>query len=117
MQLTPSLDASLNLTVMRFELGLSRERMARLLDVSAKTIERWEQRGSAPRATADQQRLLQIREILDLGRIVYTDEGLHLFLTTPMPVFDGSTALQMIERGEGERVFAALATDYEGLGP
>lgn len=33
-----------------------------------------------------------------------------------MRVLDGSTALQMIERGEGERVFAALAQDYEGLG-
>jgi len=116
MQLTPSLDASFNVTVMRSELGLSRERMARLFDVSAKTIERWEARG-APSSAADRQRLLQIREIIDLGRIVYTDEGLRLFLTTPMPVFDGATGLQLIGRGEGERVFAALATDYEGLGP
>jgi transcriptional regulator with XRE-family HTH domain len=101
---------------MRAELGLSRERMARLLDVSAKTIERWEQRGVAPRSTADRQRLLQIQEILELGLIVYTEEGLRLFLTTPMPVFDGSTGLQLIERGEGERVYGALAQDYEGLG-
>jgi hypothetical protein len=117
MQTAPTLQPPFDLTSIRSELGLSRERMARLLDVSAKTIERWERRGDAPSATADRQRLLQIREILDLGRIVYTDEGLHLFLTTPMPVFDGATALQMIERGEGERVYGALATDYEGLGP
>ncbi|CAN5685896.1 hypothetical protein BH23CHL4_BH23CHL4_28720 [soil metagenome] len=68
-----------------------------------------ERRGDAPPSTANRQRLLQIREIIDVGRIVYTDEGLQLFLTAPMPVFDVSTALQMIERGEGERVFAALA--------
>lgn len=116
MQIATPVRANLDLTAIRSELGLSRERMARIFDVSAKTIERWEQRGDAPPSTADRQRLLQIREILELGQIVYTDEGLRLFLTTPMPVFDGSTALQMIERGEGERVFAALAQDYEGLG-
>ena len=116
MQLTTRSQTQLTPHALRSELGLSRERMARLFDVSAKTIERWEARGAPPSA-ADRQRLLQIREILDLGRLVYTAEGLQRFLDAPLPVFKGATALQMIERGEGEQVLAALATDYEGLGP
>jgi DNA-binding XRE family transcriptional regulator len=101
---------------LREELHLSRERMARLLDVSAKTIERLEARDELPASRAARQRLAQIQEIVKLGRVVYTPHGIDLFLTTPMPVFDNHTALQLIELGQGDRVFAALAEDYEGLG-
>lgn len=52
----------------------------------------------------------------ELGRSVYTPDGFRLFLRTPMPEFGDRTALQMIEQGEFERVIAALAADYEGLG-
>jgi hypothetical protein len=33
-----------------------------------------------------------------------------------LPVFEGRTALQMIEQGKTGEVIAALASDYEGLG-
>jgi transcriptional regulator with XRE-family HTH domain len=101
----------------RATLGFSRERMARLFGVSAKTIERWEARESLPANLLVRQRLAQVQEIATLGRIAYTPEGLTLFLTAPMPVFHGRTALQLIESGQADEVFAALATDYEGLGP
>jgi len=101
---------------LREDLGLSRERMARLLDVSAKTIERWEARPEPPANRAARKRLAQLREIVFLGLIVYTPEGFHRFLTTPMPAFDGRTGLQLIENDEGEEVIGALAADYEGLG-
>lgn len=97
-------------------LNLSRERMARLLDVSAKTIERWEQRDERPSSTQVRQRLAQLQEIAQLGHIVYTPEGFSMFLTTPFPTFDGRTALQMIELGQAEQVLGALAEDYEGIG-
>ncbi len=101
----------------RAAIGLSRERMAHLFGVSAKTIERWEARESLPSGALVRQRLAELQEIATLGRIVYTPEGLTLFLTTPMPAFDGRTGVQLIESGKAARVFAALATDYEGLGP
>jgi transcriptional regulator with XRE-family HTH domain len=102
---------------LRSRLGLSRERMARLFDVSAKTIERWEIKGTLPPAADDRRRFGQLLMIIELGRIVYGDEGLQLFLRTPMPVFDGMTALELIERNQEEIVYSALAADYEGLGP
>jgi DNA-binding XRE family transcriptional regulator len=100
----------------RRSLGLSRERMAHLFEVSAKTIERWEARGTPPESPHARRRLSQLQEIAQLGHIVYTPAGFHYFLTAPMPVFGGRTALQMIELGEGDAVFAALAADYEGSG-
>lgn len=100
----------------RKELGLSRERMGRLLDVSAKTIERWENRDALPAGPLQRGRLAQLQVIAALGRVVYTAEGLTCFLSTPLPEFERRTALQLIELGQGNRVLAALAADYEGLG-
>jgi DNA-binding XRE family transcriptional regulator len=103
---------------LRRDLHLSRERMARLLDVSAKTVERWEVQHSLPSRTGSRIRtqLAQIEEVRDLGLSVYTLEGFQEFLRTPLPTFDGRTPLQMIEQGKADDVIAALASDYEGLG-
>jgi hypothetical protein len=92
--------------------------MARLVDVSAKTVERWEHRQGLPLGASSRVReqLAQIQEIRDLGLIVYTPEGFQLFMKTPLPTFAGRTALQMIEQGHAAAVLAALASDYEGLG-
>jgi DNA-binding XRE family transcriptional regulator len=106
----------LNPRELRLALALSRERMARIFDVSAKTIELWESQNSLPSGTQAAEVFSQLQEIVELGRQVYTAEGLRRFLTTPMPVFSGRTALKLFERGDAELVLSALAADYEGLG-
>lgn len=101
---------------LRQDLHLSRERMGRLLDVSAKTVERWEAMGNWPASVRHRRELARIREIVSLGQVVYSPEGFSRFLTVPLPAFDGRTALQTMERGDLDTVLAALAADYEGLG-
>ncbi len=98
----------------RGALALSYERMGRLLDVSGRTVERMEAFDRPPRSAAVAERLGQLAQIVELGQSVYTAEGWRLFLTLPQPRFGGRTALQLIERGETQRVLGALATDYEG---
>jgi len=100
----------------RGELGLSRERMARLFDVSAKTIERWESRDSLPSGTAARLRFSQVQQIAELGALIYGVYGVNRFLSMPLSEFDGMNGLQLIEMGQADRVIAALAADYEGLG-
>jgi len=100
----------------REDLRLSRERMGRLVDVSAKTIERWEARDALPASPALRSRLSKIQEIVRVGRAVFTREGFLEFLSTPVAAEGGYTPLQLIELGQPERVIAALAADYEGLG-
>lgn len=100
----------------RHDLNISRERMARLMDVSAKTIERWEESDSLPSNRHTRSLLARIREIVDLGLSVYTQAGFRRFLQTPLPSFQGRTALQMIEQDQADQVIAALASDHEGLG-
>lgn len=104
--------------MLRKDLDLSRERMARLLSVSAKTIERWEEKDALPPNASTHARMLfsQIKEMRDLGLTVYTLAGFRLFLKSPMPAFSGRTALQMIEQGLIEDVISEFAGDYEGLG-
>jgi DNA-binding XRE family transcriptional regulator len=101
---------------LRHDLDLSRERMARLVDVSAKTVERWEEQDALPANSRARIQLSRIQEMRNLGLTVYTAEGFRRFLRTPLPTFHGRTALQMVEQGNVDAVIAALATDYEGLG-
>jgi DNA-binding XRE family transcriptional regulator len=101
---------------LRRDLDLSRERMARLFDVSAKTIERWERSQSLPSSRRVMIQLAQLKEMRDLGLMVYTPEGFRLFMRSPLPDLGGQTPLQMIEQGKIEEVIGALAGDYEGLG-
>ena len=102
----------LHLAQIRRDLDLSRE----LLDVSAKTIEHWEERDALPSSTRLRQLLAQVQEVIDLGRSVYTHEGFSRFLQTPLRAVQGQTPLQLIEQDRAEQVIAALASDYEGLG-
>ena len=109
---------------LRRDLNLSRERMARLIDVSSKTIERLEEQSASPAAAKVRPqpnskawaRFAKIQEMRDLGVMVYTEEGFRQFLRTPLPIFKSRTPLQVIEQGEIDQVIAALASDYEGLG-
>ena len=101
---------------LRDVLRLSRERLARLIGVSAKTVERWEAKPTRPARDDIRARMAQLHEIADLGAVVYTRERLADFLDAPLAEFDGLTALQLIERGQADRVLAALSSDYEGAG-
>jgi transcriptional regulator with XRE-family HTH domain len=112
----PTSPPVLDSLLIRTQLGLSRERMARLMDVSAKTIQRWEDGGSLPASRELRDRLARLEEIASLGTVVYTTEGFSRFLITPLLAFGGRSALQMIEQGQADAVLAALAADYEGLG-
>jgi DNA-binding XRE family transcriptional regulator len=105
-----------SITQIRQGLGVSRERLARLLDVSTKTIERWEARASPPKNRRALARLVKLGEIVELGHQVYTPEAFHSFISLPMPVFGGRTALQMIEMDEIDRVYGEIVADYEGAG-
>jgi putative toxin-antitoxin system antitoxin component (TIGR02293 family) len=102
---------------MRALLDISREQFGRMIEVSAKTVERWEaKRARRAQVTSGATRLSELAEIIELGRTVYSDDGLREFLRTPMAAFGNRTPTQMIQAGEAARVIAILAADYEGLG-
>lgn len=100
---------------LRSALGISAERMGRLVDLTPKTIARLEASDRLPASAAAASRLAQVQEIVDLGLLVFTSQGLRRFMITPFPAFGHCTALQLIERGEAARVLEELAAAYEGV--
>jgi transcriptional regulator with XRE-family HTH domain len=100
----------------RRRLAISQEHMSNLLRVSVKTISRWEKDEGQPRSSEQLARLAKLKEISELGQIVYTPEGLREFLSTPLPVFAGHTGFDLLQLGDYEPVIGALAADFEGTG-
>lgn len=106
----------LSVARIRANLGISRERLARVLDVSARTVQRWEEHDQLPTNKWILKVLIQLNEILDLALTVYEPKGVHLIMTTPQPGFGGRSGLDLVEAGSGEEVFGTFAADYEGQG-
>ena len=98
--------------MIRQQLSLSQEKIGSLLQVSSKTIDRAEKRQFLLKADA-QARLAKLDEIVTLGLMVYTLDGLKEFLATPLPIFNQHTALNLMQIGEFKRVISALAADFE----
>jgi len=88
--------------------------MARLLDVSAKSIERWEERDALPASVLLRQRLAEVQEIATLAHMVFEADAIRGFFATPLPALAGHTPLQAIANGDGSRVLSMLAAAYEG---
>ena len=99
----------------RHDLGISRERMARLLDVSSRTVARWEDQQQLPANRWVRQVLIQMRNITELGHESLTQDGFQAFMTSPQPVFGDRSGIEMIERGEAETVYRELAGMAEGF--
>jgi DNA-binding XRE family transcriptional regulator len=108
--------STLAMPEIRSTLDLSRERMARVMDVSTKSIERWEQGATLPTNSRVLGRLARLQELIDLGLQIYTRDGFRIFLRAPLAEFGGRSALQMLEQDQADKVLAALAADYEGQG-
>jgi len=109
-------DRHLNLFEIRQGLAISQERMANLLKVSAKTVTRWEKGTRQPSDRDVLLRLAKLKEIQQMGLRVYTPDGFGEFLNTPLPVFGGRCAFDLLSLGDYEAVISALAADFEGAG-
>src|SRR5438874_8147142 len=70
----------IDLRRIRARLGLSYERMGRLLGVSGRTVERMERLGRTSRRPVVAERLAQLAQIVDLGELVFTPDGWRQFL-------------------------------------
>jgi DNA-binding transcriptional regulator YiaG len=100
----------------RERLGVSQERLARALDVTSRTVERWEKIGELPSSPAGIRRLETLAAVAQLGEIVFGTEAFRRFLGLPHPIFGNRTPWELIERGDVEHVYGVLAAEHEGLG-
>jgi DNA-binding transcriptional regulator YdaS (Cro superfamily) len=85
---------------------LKQEAVARLTGYSPRAVADWA--SGKPLSQSSAQRVTEIERLCDaLGKVVKPD-SIGRWLQTPNDAFDGSTPLQVIERGEVDRLWRMI---------
>lgn len=101
-----------NLSQMVRLLGVSQEVLSRILNVSARTAHRW-LKGARPRRTRELERLLEI--IMLLEQTLPSDDAIRSYLYQSNPTLHGEKPIDLLIRGEFDRVAADLQAVQEGV--
>lgn len=104
-----------DIRTLRSHLGLSQESFSRVLDVSARSVERWEARGLTVVALDEDvsRRLATTSEILALVGEVYNGD-VAAFMTTPRRSLRMRTPREAMIHGDLEAVRQILVNALEG---
>jgi len=87
----------------RHSLGVSRRVFSRLTGYSERSIAAWESgRSLSPKS---RQRILEIQRLQKALANVIEADSIREWLDTPNPAFDGLKPLEVIERGEIDRIW------------
>ena len=79
----------------------------------ARTVTRWRQ-GASPRRVAEE-RLLELKAVVDLLRRALRDEPARLWIRSPDPDLSYEKPLDLIERGEYRKVIGVILSITEGV--
>lgn len=86
--------------------GVNQDTFTRLTGFSPRAVAHWAQ-GRKPSASTER-RLAEISRLFDELEKFVASEDIGPWLKEPNPAFDGSTPLQVVERGEIDRVWRML---------
>lgn len=87
--------------------------VARVTGATPRSVTRWLE-GVSPRHPAEE-RLIEMKAVLDVLRRVLREEPAHLWIRSPNPDLDYHKPLDLIERGEYRRVIGAILALGEGV--
>ena len=93
-------------------LDVSQEALSRILNVSSRTAHRW-LKGTRPRRTRELDRLLEIVALLE--QTLPNDEAIRGYLCHANPSLQGERPIDLLIRGEFDRVSADLQAVQEGV--
>ncbi|MBX7068387.1 MAG: MbcA/ParS/Xre antitoxin family protein [Microthrixaceae bacterium] len=88
--------------------------LARVSDTNARSVARWKAEAAAPRREAEE-RLLELRAVVDLTRRVMRDDAARLWMRSPNPDLDYEKPLDLIASGQYQRVVDLLLALAEGV--
>jgi len=83
--------------------GISYDTLTRMTGFSLRAVSNWSQ-GSKP-SSSTARRLTEIKRLFTALEKLVSPEAIGPWLKEPNPAFDGSTPLQVIERGETDRIW------------
>jgi CheY-like chemotaxis protein len=93
-------------------LGVSQEGLSRILNISARTAHRW-LKGTRPRRTRELHGLLEIVTLLE--QTLPNDETIRSYLYHANPTLRGEKPIDLLKRGDFDRVSADLQAVQEGV--
>ena len=93
-------------------LGISQEVLARVLNVSSRTVHRW-LKGARPKPNQVLARLLGIVTLLQ--RTLPTTDAIQTYLRYPNPNLGGDRPIEVLTRGDFDRIESDLQAIQEGV--
>jgi len=88
--------------------------VARVVGTSVRSVTRWQRSGSTPRRE-NEERLLELKVVVDLLRTVLREPSARLWIRSPNAELGYEKPLNLIERGEYRRVIGAILALPEGV--
>lgn len=88
--------------------------VAHITGATQRSVSRWTTAKAAPRRGAEE-RLLELKAVVDLLRTVLRDEPARFWLRSPNPDLDWRKPLDLIADGEYRRVIGAVLAVAEGV--
>ena len=88
--------------------------LARVSDTNPRRVARWKSQGAAPRRLAEE-RLLELRAVVDLARRVMNDDAARFWLRSPNPDLSYDKPLDVVAAGQYQRVIDLLLAIAEGV--
>ena len=88
--------------------------VARVSDTNPRSVTRWKAEAAVPRRKAEE-RLLELRAVVDLARRVMRDNAARLWLRSPNPDLGYEKPLDLITQGRYQRVIDLLLALAEGV--
>ena len=88
--------------------------IARVLGTTPRSVARWSGSGATPRRQ-NEERLLELKAVVDVLREVMREEPARLWLRSPVPALDYLKPMDQIEQGEYRRVIGVILSIGEGV--
>ena len=98
--------SKIKVTVLRSELGLSQAELARVTGYSLRAIAGWE--SGKPLSASARQKMLETHRLREALAQIVPPDRLGVWMRTPNPAFEGQTPIQVIERGESDRLWRMI---------
>jgi putative toxin-antitoxin system antitoxin component (TIGR02293 family) len=88
--------------------------LARVSDTNPRSVARWKAGAATPRREAEE-RLLELRAVVDLARRVMRDDAARFWMRSPNPDLGYEKPLDLIAAGHYQRVVDLLLALAEGV--
>jgi DNA-binding transcriptional regulator YiaG len=96
----------IKVTELRSQLGLSQTELARVTGYSLRAIAGWE--SGKPLSASARQKMIEAHRLREALAQIVPPDRLGDWMRTPNPAFEGQTPIQVIERGESDRLWRMI---------